>query len=178
MIGMRIDKAKANFFDRPAVENAVGKASASVLSGGGALVRQIARRSMRPAAQKKISELTPKERERWLMMQAIFKRKGLNPRKVRRPLRHSKPGEPPRTIRGDIKKFLFFAFDAASKTVLVGPALLNSPTGAPHTLEYGGTAQIGDRTITIKPRPYMAPAVATALPKLHQLWKDAMHKHY
>lgn len=178
MIGMSIDKAKSQFFDRPTVIEAVGKARADVLRHGGGLVRKWWRRSMRKAPQKMIGELTKTEKNRFRMLQAIYKRKGLDPRKVRRPLRHSEPGEPPRTIRGDIKKFLFFAFDPALDNAVIGPVLIGKPTGAPENLEHGGRAEINGRTVTIAPRPAGQLALKANAPQLHRLWKDSMRKHY
>lgn len=178
MIGMGINAAKSNFLDRQAVIERVGKARAGVFMRGGGLIRTVARRSMRKARQKKIAELSAVERQRFKMLQAIYKRKGLNPRKVRRPLVHSRPGEPPRTIRGDIKKFLFFAFDHATESVVIGPARTPRASNAPATLEEGGRAVIDGRSVTIAPRPYMVPAREQTEKPLMRLWKDAMHKHY
>ena len=87
----------------------------------------------------------------------------------------SKPGEPPRSVVGYLKKFLYFAYDPATKSVVVGPALFGGGGGtAPRTLEEGGKAiTYGGKTVTIKPRPYMRPAFQAELPTVPKLWQQA-----
>jgi hypothetical protein len=51
----------------------------------------------------------------------------------------SEPGQPPRVIRGQLKKFIYFVYDRNSKSVVIGPIAWNSPIGiVPPILEYGG----------------------------------------
>lgn len=50
MIGLRLDQARARFFDRAAVVNATTQAERRVLSRFGAFVRQRAKTSIRPRA--------------------------------------------------------------------------------------------------------------------------------
>ena len=58
----------------------------------------------------------------------------------------SKPGQPPKSHSGILKKFLYFAFDFSSRSVVVGPALTNQTvanqravgTTIPGVLESGG----------------------------------------
>jgi hypothetical protein len=112
----------------------------------------------------------------------------------------SSPGNPPHMHMGLIKKLLYFSYDFSSKSVVIGPAIIDRPTGAPSTLEYGGDAKMQDivwktksgnewkgwnqgprtlhkiiRTIHILPRPYMKPALVKAGPKLAKLWQDSVH---
>jgi hypothetical protein len=54
----------------------------------------------------------------------------------------SKPGSPPRSHEGSLKKFLLFSYDAATESVVVGPAKLSNGTGAPEILEFGGTRML------------------------------------
>jgi hypothetical protein len=64
--------------------------------------------------------------------------------------------------------------------VVVGPTLINRPTGAPETLEHGGDAEIFDRktgksrTVRIEPRPYMGPALAAESPKFAAMWANSV----
>lgn len=144
----------------------------------------------------------------------------------------SSPGEPPRAHgRRLLRKFLVFDVDTRSRTVVVGPKLLNQLDykgggilqrgTVPETLEYGGSyirheyrkprdlvlwqhargksldtdpdrdwhrvdrrfrssryagAETRWRTIAIKPRPYMAPALARERPKFATLFKDQLRK--
>jgi len=102
----------------------------------------------------------------------------------------SAPGRPPHMHTGLIKKFLYFSYDVATKSEVIGPAIINTPTGAPKTLEYGGDAQFpenrwatvgGQRKLVSKykiihvlPRPYMKPALALAKPRLAELWQNSV----
>ena len=66
------------------------------------------------------------------------------------------PGQPPYAHLGDIAKFLFFGWDAPTKTVVVGPALLNKAAPALKELEEGGAATIavsrgGSRNRHVRP---------------------------
>jgi hypothetical protein len=136
--------AKASFFDRPAVTSAVEKAAIKVLSRFGAFVRTRARTSIR-------------------------KKKGTSP-----------PGGPPYSHVGLLRKFIFFSYDKSTESVVIGPTLINSPTGAPENLEYGGTTERPawyrgkDKTIRIRPRPYMGPAFDAELPNLEPMWRDSV----
>jgi len=60
-------------------------------------------------------------------------------------------GQPPSAHAGHVKDFLYFAYDHASRSVVVGPARLNKPD--PNLLariEHGGTATV--RTIRFAAR--------------------------
>jgi len=51
----------------------------------------------------------------------------------------SKPGEPPRVQKGQLKRFLFFSWDSQSRSVVIGPSRLPSGGGiVPGILEAGG----------------------------------------
>lgn len=56
----------------------------------------------------------------------------------------SKPGKPPKSHKGLLKKFLYFAWDPASRSVVVGPARLsgNGLGDAPEVLERGGVVMV------------------------------------
>ncbi|MBX3397488.1 MAG: hypothetical protein KF873_01995 [Gemmataceae bacterium] len=108
----------------------------------------------------------------------------------------SRPGQPPFVHEGSLRKLLFFAYDAASKSVIVGPLLFKRSAGTPATelLEHGGsiagngkvvflTQEAGrdergkfvsrglrrvvlDGTIRYRPRPFMRPALQAEQSKL------------
>lgn len=69
-------------------------------------------------------------------------------RKWRPGMKGSPPGSPPfaRTGRGSrdalVRRGLDFGFDLATKSAVVGPVRLGNTTGAPATLEFGGTARV------------------------------------
>ena len=141
---MNLKSAKSQFFDRPAVRNAVDKATRKVLSRFGAFVRTTARSS------------------------------------IRRRKRVSKPGEAPTSWTGLLKRFVFFSYDAGSRSVVIGPVRLNRTDGeAPRLLEHGGQATRRDRSgksrrVEYEPRPYMGPAFEKERQQLPALWRDSV----
>lgn len=191
MMKFKINQAKAGFFDSDAVMKAVDDASRKALSKAGAFIMTDAKRSMRPAKQAPASSLKPAQQASFKRRMKLFK-EGKIAQKPKRPLVASKPGEPPRTRVGFIKKFLYFAFDSQTKSVVVGPALLNKTTMAQATLEEGGTAVIKSlrfvtrdgqvttettsKTITIEPRPYMQPAYGRNKEKVAELFRNSITK--
>lgn len=94
---------------------------------------------------------------------------------IRKRKASSAPGQPPSSHTGLLKRFIFFSFDPHRKSVVIGPMRLNQKnTDAPHVLEYGGKTTIRDRTVSIRPRPYMGPAFDKEKPKLPALWRDSL----
>ena len=89
----------------------------------------------------------------------------------------SKPGRPPVSHTGLLKKFLWFGYDTTRRSVVIGPVRLSrrGRNGkAPATLEYGGTVTLPNgRKATIEPRPYMGPAFRTGLTQLPYFWNKA-----
>lgn len=97
----------------------------------------------------------------------------------------SKPGHPPTSHSGLLKKFIFFGYSQQQTSVVIGPAKLNQKIGnAPEVLEYGGKSTIfawdskakvkTKQTVRIAARPYMRPAFAKNLPKLPALWRNSV----
>ena len=97
---------------------------------------------------------------------------------IRKRKKVSKPGQPPSSHVGLLRNLIYFTFDASAHSVVIGPVLINRPTGAPETLEYGGVIAIDDgkqiRRVPIAPRPYMGPAYEAEKPKLPDMWKDSI----
>ena len=91
----------------------------------------------------------------------------------------SRPGRPPYSHTGALKKFIFFGYDFKSRSVVIGPTKLSvKNTNAPETLEYGGKATIGKgqkrKDIIVEARPYMGPAYEKEKPKLPGMWADSV----
>ncbi len=162
-----------SFFDRDIVVRSMDRQTKFVLSKIGAFVRQRAKSSLRKARQKTLAEMTIDELLVYRIRATEAKRQGRP--KPKRPLASSKPGEPPRSVLGYLKKFLFFAYDAANKSVVIGPAQFAGAGGtAPRALEEGGkVVMINGHSVTIKPRPYMRPAFDAERPRIPQLWQQA-----
>tara|TARA_R100000808_G_scaffold21207_1_gene45849 strand:- start:44 stop:568 length:525 start_codon:yes stop_codon:yes gene_type:complete len=173
MIGMSIKEVARNFVDRKHVQQKVKRAKLRVLSRQGAFVRRAARSSIRPAKMKKFSEMSEAEAESFHRRNYAALVAGRP--KPKRPKASSRPGEPPRSQVGTLRKFLFFAYDAGSESVVVGPARVRSDDHtAPSTLEFGGSTTIRGRRRTIAPRPYMGPALAKEQPKFAALWRNSI----
>lgn len=144
-------KVKRLFFDRAAVIAAVSRGRLRALNRIGGYLRTTAKRSIR-------------------------KRKGTSP-----------PGKPPYSHTGLLRDHMYYSYDPTRDTVLIGPALLTSRSPdsepiagtVPQVLERGGRVRVRDkksRTITIRARPYMAPALETArqADALSEFWKDVV----
>lgn len=181
MIGLRIDPAKS-FFDSKKVIDATTRAERKVLSAFGAYVRRTAKSSIRNAPPVKLAEMTDAQRKAYKRARAIAKHYGKPLPKRPRKAEPSRPGSPPYSRLGLLKKFLFFAYDPERRSVVIGPARLNQKIGdAPAALERGGRSRItagrgrGRRvTRTVRARPFMGPAFEKEKPKLPDMWRDSI----
>src|SRR5262245_43139919 len=122
-----VETAKKFFFTSDAVLRALDKGTRRQLSKFGAFVRTRARSSIRKAP--KIDVATG---------QVTRKRKGVELKDA-----VSKPGNPPFSHQGTVRKLLFFAYDPTAKSVVIGPVVGGPATGAPKRLEEGGTGVTG-----------------------------------
>lgn len=90
----------------------------------------------------------------------------------------SPPGRPPSSHTGLLKRNIFFVYEPARRSVVIGPVLLNRSSGAPELLEHGGTVirRVNGRRIrmTYRPRPYMGPAFEAEQDNLSQLWRNSV----
>lgn len=68
-------------------------------------------------------------------------------RKVGKKGTPSNPGQPPKSRTGLLRDFIQFAYDPATKSVVVGPEKLNRPSFAPPTLEYGGSYTVTETQV-------------------------------
>jgi hypothetical protein len=98
---------------------------------------------------------------------------------IRKRKRISHPGEPPSSHIGLLKKFIYFGYDPASRSVVIGPVRLsqNGRGEAPALLEHGGPAKVGKQRAKYKPRPYMGPAFEKEQPKLPAMWRDSIPRN-
>lgn len=170
MIGVQVKKM---FVDRRIIRARVDRAKLKNLSRQGAFVRTAARSSIRKARMKKVGEMSTDERELYERRVDAAKRAGRP--KPKRPRAASRPGEPPRSQVGTLRKFLFFSYDPRSESVVVGPARTPADDqDAPQTLEFGGTAERRGRRVSVAPRPYMGPALTQEQPKFAALWRNSV----
>jgi len=104
---------------------------------------------------------------------SIRKRKGI-----------SKPGNPPRSHEGDLKRFIFFGLGPNKQSVVIGPVKFNQRGNAPQALEHGGkttvlkrdkkTRKFKVRKVRIAARPFMAPALEKERPNLPKRWQNSV----
>ena len=91
----------------------------------------------------------------------------------------SKPGQPPSSHVGTLKRLIFFGYDVERRSVVIGPTPFQGTAEAPPLLEYGGRARRKDRrgknvTATYKPRPFIGPAFEQEKPKLPAMWQNSV----
>lgn len=99
---------------------------------------------------------------------------------IRRRSTVSRPGQPPTSWTGLLRRFLFFSYEPQKRSVVIGPARLRRSDGeAPPLLEHGGTVArrrrgAARRVLRYRARPYMGPAFEKEKPKLPQMWRDSV----
>jgi hypothetical protein len=165
MLTLTVRTAKANFFDRDKVKKAVDDGMRRMLSKFGSFVRQRSRTSLR-YRQNPSKPGNPPSVHRTLARTKTNKRTGVSKRQLVSPLR----------------EFVFFVFDQSTRSVVIGPALLNWAGGARvlRALEYGGTSLVFSggkrRTVFISARPFMRPAFEAELRQVPDLLKGLLRR--
>ena len=167
-------KIRDSFFDRTPVTKKMDDGTRKALSKVGAYVRTSARSSIKKPRRMRLGELPDDERRIFEYRTEQAKRDG-SP-KPQLPFASSEPGQPPRSPTGTFKDTIFFAYDAANKSVVAGPIALNGRAGrdVPSTLEHGGETTLHDKRILIKPRPTMGPALEKNRAKLPALFEGIL----
>ncbi len=105
-------------------------------------------------------------------------------RSIRKRKKASRPGQPPSSHIGLLKRFIFFGFDTVRRSVVIGPVRLTQKGRgeAPSALEHGGfvlmrRSRRGRKKKTrarIRPRPFMGPAMEKEKHQLPALWRDSV----
>lgn len=157
-------KVKELFFDRALVIAAMDDATRRSLSKAGAFIMRKARTSMR---YKTKGGETPTGRKR-------------------QPYKPSPPGSPPFAIRNGprgplLRDKLFFSWDPATRSVVVGPVGLGKAT-TPGLHEFGGSRVVrlrrrGQRQLVrqVYPaRPTMAPALQANIDEIPEAFRDSL----
>ena len=173
MIGVKVNAAKSMFFDRVVI-TAVNRAEIGVLSRMGSFVRTSSRTSIKKASGVKIPKLKAKLRN---AKTAMAKQKAQDKLDDAIKKQTSRPGEPPKGHGAQfLKRFIYFGFDSATRSTVVGPVRLNGRKSidAPSILEGGGRTKIGTQTVEIEARPYMGPALVANSPKFPSLWANTV----
>lgn len=91
------------------------------------------------------------------------------PKKDKRP----RPGKPPRNRTGRLKTSIFYAFDPAAESVVIGPLDFGSGrrVTVPRLLEEGGR---NDKGHSYSQFPFMQPAFELNIAKVNELFKDIL----
>ena len=162
---------KSQFFDKDIVVNVINKNERRYLVRAGSYIRKAARNSIKnpPKAKKKSDKITGSE----------------NAQKYRANQQNSSPGNPPFNQTGKLKGGIFFSYDAANRSVIIGPEKLASgDLTLLSALEFGGRTRwkwkdpkTGNKetgTHTIAARPFMRPAMERSKGMLQQIWKESI----
>lgn len=120
--------------------------------------------------------------ERQVLMRAAARGRGIAKRAMRKRKRASRPGEAPSVRKGQLKKFILFAFDAPKHVALFGPKKLPGSKDTPEVLEKGliASRRVGrgrnrrNKSIRFAKRPAMVPALDQIMPGLPAMWKNAI----
>lgn len=93
----------------------------------------------------------------------------------------SAPGSPPSSHVGLLRRLIYFGYDPARRSVVIGPTPLNRTAEAPPLLEYGGRRKFKDargkqRRAFYRPRPFMGPAFDREKPKLPAMWAGSIRR--
>lgn len=97
--------------------------------------------------------------------------------------RASRQGEPPKYREGSLRRLLFYAFDPAAESVIVGPVGFGR-SELPLVLEQGGLVTVTSRrdrkrkTKRIEARPYMVPALDRAAPELPEIFGQSLRREF
>lgn len=162
-------KTKFAFFDSKAVTSRLDPATRKFLGWSAGLVRKVARRSLRPARQKKLSEMSQDERDKYQKRVDFAEKRGLP--KPRRPEVSSAPGDPPKLHEKQSPlKRIFYGLELKTETAVIGPN--SERSGIAGILEHGGTSN-GHK---IEPRPFMGRALETVTPQMPAYWDNLLNK--
>lgn len=92
----------------------------------------------------------------------------------------SRPGAPPSSHTGLLKRLILFGYDPRKRSVVIGPVRFTRRAGgeAPSLLEYGGRGTVTrfdkKKRATWSPRPFMGPAMEKEKSKLPAIWRDSV----
>ena len=101
---------------------------------------------------------------------------------IRKRKRQSRPGQPPSSHTGLLRRFILFGYDRRSDSVVVGPVGFRR-SRAPNVLEFGGRTTVElrrrggrrqKRTVRIAARPYKRPALEKERTQLPAVWRNSV----
>lgn len=91
------------------------------------------------------------------------------------------PGRPPHSHEGSLRRLIYFGYDRAADSVVVGPVGFKRST-APNVLEFGGKTEVKRRRrgkvvktrATVREHAYMGPALEKERPNLPKRWAGSV----
>jgi len=86
----------------------------------------------------------------------------------------SRPGNPPHSHRGFLRDQIYYAYDLAAESVVIGPRVFTPNRDVPALLEFGGLGFQPGRSGHYPARPYMGPALEQSRPKLAEFWQGSV----
>jgi len=104
---------------------------------------------------------------------------------IRKRKRASRPGQPPSSHTGLLRRFILFGYDRIRDSVVVGPVGFKR-SRAPNVLEFGGRTTVETRprkgrgrrkqkrVVRIASRPYMRPALEKEKSNLPAVWRNSV----
>lgn len=87
----------------------------------------------------------------------------------------SPPGRPPRSRKGQLKRFLFYWYDPHLHDVVVGPILLGR-IAVPGVHEHGGRILTKRNVLRYPARPFMKPALDKNLRKGVEMYRNSLRR--
>jgi hypothetical protein len=161
MISLRFQGSmKQQFLDK-GINRKLDASVAMVFAVTGGAIRTTAQRLLKPAAQKKLSDLT--QAQLWAYRDAQKEyRKGIRKVKPRKPRKVSKKGKPPLLHSKDsiLKRRLYFAITKNQKAVVIGPELVSTQVKSKARTGLSSIEELERR------RPFMAKAFEKIVPKI------------
>jgi hypothetical protein len=121
--------------------------------------------------------------EKRVLTRAAARGRVMARRRMQKRNRPSAPGEGPSVRKGQLKRFLIYAYETEKHVSLFGPRkLAGANQNTPEVLEKGLTAprKVGrgrnrrSKAIRFQKRPAMQPALAELTPGLPAMWKNAI----
>lgn len=96
--------------------------------------------------------------------------------------KRSVASQPPASRTGKLKRFIYFGYDEAKNSVIIGPAKLNNTVSdtALISLEEGGATDVFNpktkqrSRVFVAARPFMKPAFGKEMPKVPGMWRDSI----
>jgi hypothetical protein len=161
MISLRFQGSmKQQFLDK-GINRKLDPSVAMVFAVAGGSIMTTARRLLKRAAQKKLSDLTAPQLSAYRIAQKEY-RKGIRKVKARKPDKVSKKGKPPLLHAEDsiLKRRLYFAIAKNQKSVVIGPELVSTQVKSKARTGLSSIEELERR------RPFMSKAFEKIVPKI------------